>query len=433
MPIAKITKGKDAAGCLNYVLKKEKAQIIETNCLSNEPDVLADEFGMADDAQNQTSKGRKASRKVHHASIGLPIGLELKPNEWSAITKDYLKGMGFDPDQNQYVAAIHRDTDHQHLHLVVNRVRLDGVTTDNAWKDWQRAEDVMRKLEKDYDLPAVTPSRDAQVKAPTVAEVRQSRATGQPILRQEMQQSIELAARSVKSLPELQRTLKEVGIELTIRYRVPVNDGNVDTTTPRLNLLFTSTQESSGKEITFSASSLGKRYTAKGLQHNFGLGLEEGEQIGDAVTQEAIGVSVEALIVTGASEPLAVLDEEKELQEEKSGEGELKQGEKTTAELEAENQKQFYQKLWTQIQRDVLKAGIPKEQVVPAVAVVALGRTFTHQQVAAIVAQSPEAKRKLKEKGRAELNQYLQTVVNQAEVSYRSGRGVRGTAKDEGR
>lgn len=430
MPIAKITKGKDAAGCLNYVLKKEKAQIIETNCLGSEPDVLATEFGIAEDSQSQTTTRKNTTKTVHHASIGLPIGLDLKPDEWSRVAKDYLKGMGFDPEQNQYVAAIHRDTDHQHLHLVVNRVRLDGTTTGD-WKDWQRAEDVMRKLEKDYDLPSVIPSRDAQVKAPTVAEVRQSRATGQPILRQEMQQSIELAAKSVKSLPELQRSLKEVGIELTIRYRVSTNDGKKgDTTTPRLNLLFTSTHEGSGKEITFSASSLGKRYTAKGLQHNFGLGLEEGQQIGDAATQEAVGVSVAELIVNGAIQPLTVLvDEEKELQEEENGQSELKQGEK----LEAETQKQFYQKLWTQIQRDVLKAGIPKEQTVPAVAVVALGRTFTHQQVAAIVAQSPEAKRKLKEKGRAELNRYLQTVVDQAEASRQSGRGVKGTVKDEGR
>jgi len=129
MPIAKITKGTDAAGCLNYVLGKEKAKLIDTNCLSSGINTMVQEFDLANQVQSQVNRSKKTTNTIHHASIGIPVGIELSDQTWKHMAQEYIKGMGFDPMQNHYVAAMHQDTDHQHLHLVVNRVRLDGVTT----------------------------------------------------------------------------------------------------------------------------------------------------------------------------------------------------------------------------------------------------------------------------------------------------------------
>ena len=435
MPIAKITKGKNAAGCLNYVLGKEKARLIDTNCLSADADTLAQEFGGADDVQKQTSRGKKAQKKVHHASIGIPIGIELDNQTWSAIALEYLKGLGFDPEQNHYVAAMHQDTDHQHLHLVVNRVRLDGTTT-RDWNDWQKAETVMRQLEETYHLPSVVPSREAQVKAPTVAEVRKSRSSGQPIPRQVMQQAVEQAAASVKSLPELQRQLQKAGIEMTIKLGLYVPKGkkkqgvDIDTK-PKVGLVFKAVDDD--KPVIFSASSLGRRYTAKGLLENFGLNLEEtslgslqliseGDSNSDAtddeIREEGVWTDekqvasplIEMPNTPRAAEPFV----EVALDEDADQPLEGVDTQKLADDKELANQKQVYLDLWQKFSEGVTKKTQP--EVLVAVAGIALGRRYSADQARAIVGQSPAIQKVLKEKGTKVAYEAARAVVREAEL-----------------
>lgn len=473
MPIAKITKGKSPAGCLRYVLGKNKAQLLTTNCMTTDANSIAAEFKMAEVVKElrQEKRGRKTYNKVHHVSIAVPIDIDVDEPAWKQITEDYLAGMGFDPTQNQYVAALHHDTDHQHLHLIVNRIRLDGTTTP-AWKDWEKAEGVMRKLEADYGLPSVTSSQKSDIKAPTVGEVRRSKATGQPILRQVIQSAVEQAAKSVKSIPELARSLSARGIKLTIK---PIQKqkskpkgktaaGKAEFTAiaeaepTAVGLLF-SAQNEDGTTITFSASSLGRRYTASGLQRNFGLSLEEPTEELALKKGTAEENSLEHLTKKLALERVEseTADVESDDSDASSDEFALKLGEPqlptsqsprvlpvippeaareaideeaenavrdrksdrdsdcTEKETEQEEQKRFYQKLWKQLQKEVMAAGIPNEQAPLAVAIVALKRHYGTEQAGKIVAQSPQIQKIVQQRGKAKAVNAIEKTVKTAE------------------
>ena len=64
--------------------------------------------------------------------------------------------MGF--TNNQYIAVKHTDQEnHEHIHLVTSRVKMDGSVVSDSW-DWIRSQDVIRKLEKDFELESVPSS-----------------------------------------------------------------------------------------------------------------------------------------------------------------------------------------------------------------------------------------------------------------------------------
>lgn len=197
-----------------------------------------------------------------------------------------MTGMGFDSTQNAYVVAEHHDTRHQHLHIIASRIRWDGYTTP-AWQDYQRAEAIMRQVESEYGLKPVVNSRDAEVKAPTVAEVRRSRSTGKAIPRIVIQQAIDdcLSEGRYRSLSQLQQQLGEQHqVNLTIKP-VLLKSG-----AKTLALLF----ELKGRR--YSASKLGRKYSYRRLSAAMEQAKLEhnSNQLGDSVQPS---VAAELIIV----------------------------------------------------------------------------------------------------------------------------------------
>lgn len=76
--------------------------------------------------------------------------------------------MGF--DQHQYAIFRHYDADHPHLHILVNRIGYEGQLVSDS-KDYQHSEQVLGKLEKQYGLTEVIPSKQAQERAMTKNEL----------------------------------------------------------------------------------------------------------------------------------------------------------------------------------------------------------------------------------------------------------------------
>ncbi len=279
MPIAKIVKGNTALGCLSYVLGKSDAVLHQTNCVGATAGEIALEFDLALQAQAQRqSRGRKAKTSVYHTSIAFDLEAQLSREQKLEIADRYLEGMSFDKGQNAYVVAEHHDTQHQHLHLIISRVRWDGYTTP-CWQDYQKAEAIMRQVETDYGLKPVASSREVEVKAPTVGEVRRSRSTGKPIPRVVIQQAIDDCFERVRprSLEQIQQQLQDqYGITLTAK---PVETRSGAST---LALLF----ELEGR--TYSASKLGKKYRYSRLNQSFeaaSLEMEQPQGFGEAADQ----------------------------------------------------------------------------------------------------------------------------------------------------
>ena len=53
--------------------------------------------------------------------------IKMNNEQLKALTKDFLKGMDLDPKTNQFIAFVHTEKEHKHVHIILNRVKQDGT------------------------------------------------------------------------------------------------------------------------------------------------------------------------------------------------------------------------------------------------------------------------------------------------------------------
>ena len=241
--IAKMVKGRGFRGALEYDLTKEKGHVIDSNMAGKNPQELAAEFG-------EIRKLRpNLGRAVMHVSLSAAPGEKLNDEQWREIGQRYLRGMGF--KNNQFVITRHTDTEHEHVHILTNRITHTGEVVSDG-QDYKRQETIMREIERDYGLQQVAPSIKAERKAPTKGEIEQGIRTGQPSTRQQLQQLCDAAAKDCHDFTRYQERLEVAGVEV-----VPVaqlGGAKLSGLSYRLD------------GVTMKGSDLGKGYTASGIQ-----------------------------------------------------------------------------------------------------------------------------------------------------------------------
>lgn len=241
--IAKMVKGRGFRGALEYNLGRDKGRLIDSNMVGESPRELAAEFG-------QIRKLRpKLGKAVLHVSLSAAPGEKLTDGQWSEIGQRYLRGMGF--KDNQFLITRHTDTEHEHVHILANRITHGGEVVSDS-RDYQRQEALMREIERDYGLQRLAPSAQAVRRAPTQGEIEQGLRTGQPSARQQLQQLCDAAARSCRSFTDYQERLEAAGVELV--PVVQLGGAKLSGLSYRLD------------GVQMKGSDLGRGYTAAGLQ-----------------------------------------------------------------------------------------------------------------------------------------------------------------------
>jgi hypothetical protein len=240
--IAKAVKGKGFRGALEYDLTKEGGQVLDTNMAGENPRELAAEFGEIRKLRPNLGKA------VLHVSLSAAPGEKLTDEQWREIGKRYMDGMGL--EQNQFVITRHTDTEHEHVHILANRIRFDGSVTSDS-QDYKRQETIMRELERDYGLQRVAPSSEAERKAPTKGEIEGAIRIGQPSAKQQLQQLADAAAKDCRSFTAYQERLEAAGVELV--PVVQLEGAKLSGLSYRLD------------GVTMKGSDLGKGYSAAGL------------------------------------------------------------------------------------------------------------------------------------------------------------------------
>lgn len=203
--IAKAVKGRGFRGALAYDLNQEKGRVIDTNMSGTTARELAKEFGEV------RSLRPKLGKAVLHVSLSAAPDEHLSDEQWREVSMRYLHGMGL--ENNQYMVTRHLDTEHEHVHLLVNRIRFDGGVTSDS-HDYRRQEILMRAIEREYDLQRVQPSIDVQRHAPTKGEIEEGLRTGQPSTRQRLQQLCDAAAKDCDSFSDYAARLEAVDVQL---------------------------------------------------------------------------------------------------------------------------------------------------------------------------------------------------------------------------
>lgn len=266
--IAKAIKGKGFRGALEYDLSKEQGRLIDTNMEGVDPRELAKEFGEIRKLRPNLGKA------VLHVSLSAAPGEHLTDAQWREIGQRYLRGMEL--DHNQYLITRHADTDHEHVHLLVNRIRFDGSVTSDS-HDYRRHEVLMREIERDYELQAVVPSIDAQRRAATKGEIEHGLRTGVASTRQRLQQLCDAASQDCPGFTEYASRLEAAGVDLS-----PVTQlggSKLSGLSYRLD------------GVMMKGSDLGKRYSPAGLS-KLGVGYvkeRDHEAVSRSVERSAIG------------------------------------------------------------------------------------------------------------------------------------------------
>jgi Relaxase/Mobilisation nuclease domain len=164
--IANQLKNRSFRSTLDYVLEKEEAEIIDSNMGGYNSRQLAKEFSAA---RRMRPKFQRACGhiilSIPHRDASHPQGEyheHLDDEKYTDIAQRWLKAMKFlgdDLHKSQYVIARHHDTNHEHIHIIASRIRMDGSVVPDSW-DYRRSEVVVRQLEKEFGLEQVPCSNE---------------------------------------------------------------------------------------------------------------------------------------------------------------------------------------------------------------------------------------------------------------------------------
>ena len=159
--IAKITTRTDFSGIVNYAnnVKEKSARIIGNNGV-----LLIDNSTISDSFQTQlripdaNGKLHHLSKPVKHVSIAFsPEDAHRFPDSeegdrfMAQLAKEWMKEMGIDPENTQYVIARHFDKQHPHCHLVFNRIANNGSVISDS-NERRRNEAACRTIKHRHGL-----------------------------------------------------------------------------------------------------------------------------------------------------------------------------------------------------------------------------------------------------------------------------------------
>ena len=234
--------GRSFKNRVDYILKDDH-DFICSNMASDYNNVsdLTDEF------KTVSSFRQDIKKPVFHAFLSLPKNEHLTDEQWQEIAKDYLKEMNIDIEKHQYICVRHNDTDKEHIHIVANRIGLDG----SVWHGQHSAFNTIaacERLEVKHGLTITQglKGQKSEVSAPTKAEIEMALRTGEKPARLVLQASLQAAMTGKPDLETFVERLQAVGIEP--RFNV-ASTGNV------AGVSF------SVGDVAFKGSQLGKKYS----------------------------------------------------------------------------------------------------------------------------------------------------------------------------
>ncbi|HHT3860924.1 TPA: relaxase/mobilization nuclease domain-containing protein, partial [Klebsiella variicola] len=213
--------GRSFKNRVEYILKDDH-DFICSNMASDYNNVsdLTDEF------KTVSSFRQDIKKPVFHAFLSLPKNEHLTDEQWQEIAKDYLKEMNIDIEKHQYICVRHNDTDKEHIHIVANRIGLDG----SVWHGQHSAFNTIaacERLEIKHNLTITQglKGQKSEVSAPTKNEIEMALRTGEKPARLVLQASLQAAMTGKPDLETFVERLQAVGIEP--QFNVASSTGNV--------------------------------------------------------------------------------------------------------------------------------------------------------------------------------------------------------------
>ena len=205
--IAKIIKGADFGGVINYMLSKQegKAMVLASNNIGfTDQNLCVHEFVL------QASMRPNVQKPVCHTILSFSANDadQLTDDVMIKIANEYLEKMGYGDTQSLIVR--HSDRQHPHLHICINRIGNNGKTISDRNEKY-RSTKICRELTERYGL---TIGEGKQ-------EVNRSRLRGEDKLRYEIFDTIKSILPQSQTWKDFVAELEQQGI--TTRFKTKGN------------------------------------------------------------------------------------------------------------------------------------------------------------------------------------------------------------------
>ena len=236
------------AKLVNYVNNPKKARLIDSKDVR-----LDDNTAIARSMQGQADDkpGRKLKNPVYHISLDFAHEdtPKLTDGLMAEIAREYMKRMGI--VNTQYIVCRHTDKEHQHLHIVANRVDNDGNTISDR-NDAIHNVAVCKALTREYGLHF----------SKGKVNVKRDRLRGKDKVKYQIHDAVKAAMPRCSSWSELCDRLAKQGIG--VNFKLDRRNGNI------VGVSFTKVG------ISFSGSRIDRSMGFYRLDKQFGGRIAEG-------------------------------------------------------------------------------------------------------------------------------------------------------------
>jgi Relaxase/Mobilisation nuclease domain len=160
---------------------------------------------------------------VYHFSISFDPGDPVDPVTMRQVADRALRDLRL--DEHQALIMAHRDRDHPHMHLVVNRVHPERLSVWSNWYDYPRIERSLRAQEVELGL-RIVPGHLARVPGASGLRPQPRLERGDDDFLREVQERAGPVLERARSWAELERELAGHGLSVRVNGRgMSVTDG----------------------------------------------------------------------------------------------------------------------------------------------------------------------------------------------------------------
>lgn len=175
--IAKTTTGSDFEGALTYGAGQRKGRgkepedaplLVVSNVIPGSPQQMAQEM------QAMAAMSKKVRKPVWHTVLSWKAGEDVTQEQKVAAAQRYCELIGAPIDRHQVVVYEHRDKQHAHVHIYLNRVPIDGRAALRTDNNFYRQPAITKQISQELGMQPIPPRRQSVADLdPTKQEVRE--------------------------------------------------------------------------------------------------------------------------------------------------------------------------------------------------------------------------------------------------------------------
>ncbi|MCA0233157.1 relaxase/mobilization nuclease domain-containing protein [Runella sp. MFBS21] len=109
---------------------------------------------MAERMQRTANLNHRIEKPVWHQVFSFPVGEKINTETMAEICQLFAQRFGM--ENNQLVAFRHADKDHDHFHIIANRISLDGKNTAKTRFNFLEMGRFCQEVEQLYELTSTT-------------------------------------------------------------------------------------------------------------------------------------------------------------------------------------------------------------------------------------------------------------------------------------